>query len=348
MYPFMPKAYTVATLPTGATNDVVLATDCTAADDCSSGSGTHVKLLVKTATGWTILGDGSAAGAGDVGSVGDCTSGACFDGTSDGGTYLRLYDGDSHYTAVVSSNVAGNVTITLPATTGTLLNQALATSYVWVGSAGGIATATDSTGWDKDASNDYTVGGTDVALADGGTGASLADPNADRIMFWDDTAGAVTWLTVGTGLTITDTTITSSGSGDVTKVGDCESGDCLDGSSDGGTSIRIYDGDSHYTSLASSNVSSNTAIVLPATAGTLLVAVGDTDISDGAVDGGTGGEIADDSLTAADFSAILTFADGDYIDLSAVTHTANTAEGLVLPTWANVAVSSNVNGGTIA
>lgn len=58
----------------------------------------------------------------------------------------------------------------------------------------------------------YEAGGTDVALADGGTGASLSDPNADRIMFWDDSAGAVTWLTAGSGLTITGTTITASGS----------------------------------------------------------------------------------------------------------------------------------------
>lgn len=62
----------------------------------------------------------------------------------------------------------------------------------------------------------YRANGTDVALADGGTGASLADPNADRIMFWDDSAGAVTWLEAGSGLTITGTTITASGgTGDV-------------------------------------------------------------------------------------------------------------------------------------
>lgn len=54
---------------------------------------------------------------------------------------------------------------------------------------------------------------TDVGLAHGGTGASLADPNADRIMFWDDSAGTVDWLIAGTGLTITDKTITSSGLG---------------------------------------------------------------------------------------------------------------------------------------
>lgn len=35
----------------------------------------------------------------------------------------------------------------------------------------------------------------------------LADPNADRLVFWDDSAGAGAFLTLGTGLTITDTTI---------------------------------------------------------------------------------------------------------------------------------------------
>ena len=52
-----------------------------------------------------------------------------------------------------------------------------------------------------------------LPLANGGTGANLTDPNADRILFWDDSAGAVTWLTAGTGLTITGTTIEASGGG---------------------------------------------------------------------------------------------------------------------------------------
>lgn len=37
--------------------------------------------------------------------------------------------------------------------------------------------------------------------------ASLADPNADRILFWDDSAGAYAFLSIGTGLSITDTTL---------------------------------------------------------------------------------------------------------------------------------------------
>lgn len=61
--------------------------------------------------------------------------------------------------------------------------------------------------------NSYSPGGTDVALADGGTGASLVDPNADRILFWDDSAGAVAFLTASTGLTISGTSMTSSGGG---------------------------------------------------------------------------------------------------------------------------------------
>jgi hypothetical protein len=56
-----------------------------------------------------------------------------------------------------------------------------------------------------------------LPLANGGTAANLTDPNADRILFWDDSAGGVTWLTAGTGLTISGTTITASGSGSSPK-----------------------------------------------------------------------------------------------------------------------------------
>jgi hypothetical protein len=48
-----------------------------------------------------------------------------------------------------------------------------------------------------------------LPLANGGTGEVLADPGADRILFWDDSAGDVTWLTAGSGLTITGTTLTA-------------------------------------------------------------------------------------------------------------------------------------------
>lgn len=48
---------------------------------------------------------------------------------------------------------------------------------------------------------------------------SLADPNADRIYFWDDSAGSAAFLTVGTGLDITGTTLTSTAGGGWTDGG---------------------------------------------------------------------------------------------------------------------------------
>lgn len=38
--------------------------------------------------------------------------------------------------------------------------------------------------------------------------SNLTDPGADRLLFWDDSAGDIVWLTAGTGLTISGTTIT--------------------------------------------------------------------------------------------------------------------------------------------
>jgi len=43
--------------------------------------------------------------------------------------------------------------------------------------------------------------------------AALSDPNADRLLFWDDSAGELVWLTIGTNLTISGTTLNASGGG---------------------------------------------------------------------------------------------------------------------------------------
>lgn len=103
------------------------------------------------------------------------------------------------------------------AAAGTNTTQIATTAFA----TGGLATHeadTTSVHGITDTSTLYRSGGTDVALADGGTGASLSDPNADRILFWDDSAGATAWLTAGTGLTITDTTIEAAGGGAPTDV----------------------------------------------------------------------------------------------------------------------------------
>lgn len=57
----------------------------------------------------------------------------------------------------------------------------------------------------------YIVG--PISLAAGGLGTTdlATDPNADRLVFWDDSAGKLQYLTAGSGLTITGTTITATG-----------------------------------------------------------------------------------------------------------------------------------------
>jgi hypothetical protein len=52
------------------------------------------------------------------------------------------------------------------------------------------------------------------------TGQALAsvDPGADRLAFWDDSAGRLTWLTLGTNLSITGTTLNAAGGAGVTDL----------------------------------------------------------------------------------------------------------------------------------
>jgi hypothetical protein len=58
----------------------------------------------------------------------------------------------------------------------------------------------------------YSTGGTDVSLADGGTGASLSDPAAHTLMGWDNTDNAICFITIGANLTYTQATHTLSAS----------------------------------------------------------------------------------------------------------------------------------------
>ena len=117
------------------------------------------------------------------------------------GTNVQAYDADLTTWATI--------------TPGTGVGTALAVN---VGSAGAFVTNGGALGTPSSATLTNATGlplSTGVTgqlpLANGGTGANLTDPNADRILFWDDSAGAFAFLTAGTGLTITGTTIDASG-----------------------------------------------------------------------------------------------------------------------------------------
>lgn len=122
-------------------------------------------------------------------------------------TYGFVYDGTGFQVVGIggSGGAPTDATYIVQTANGSLSNEqalgALATGILKnTTTTGVLSIATAGTDY-------YNPSGTDVALADGGTGASLTDPNADRIMFWDDSAGVVTWLEASIGLTLSGTTL---------------------------------------------------------------------------------------------------------------------------------------------
>lgn len=88
-----------------------------------------------------------------------------------------------------------------------------------------------------------------LSLALGGTGVALSDPNADRLLFWDDSEGSTSWLQLGTGLSISGTTLnlTGGGSGIVQTVSGVTDRTTISGTAEN----VIVDIDSNYAGQSS-------------------------------------------------------------------------------------------------
>jgi hypothetical protein len=126
------------------------------------------------------------------------------------GISIRDADASNVMTIAVGSNLTANTTLTL--TTGATTNRTLDISATNVT----ISTAGAALIDDADAAaqrttlglgtvatqNSNNVSITDLALADGGTGASLSDPNANAVLGWNDTANTMRFFTAGTGISI--------------------------------------------------------------------------------------------------------------------------------------------------
>jgi hypothetical protein len=81
---------------------------------------------------------------------------------------------------------------------------------VWDDSAGSVKTVDFS---DVQGSIDLANTTGTLPIARGGLGVSLVDPGSDKLLFWDTSAGGFAYLTIGTGLTVAGTTISSDGGG---------------------------------------------------------------------------------------------------------------------------------------
>jgi len=115
----------VVTFSGGGSGDMLKATYDTdvnnIVDSCDKiGTLTTGKWCIESG-GKVVCTENAPAGAGDVTDVGDCTGGACLDGTSDGGTYISFYDPQGAGTLIIP-DIAGAVTWTLPTTGGTLIH----------------------------------------------------------------------------------------------------------------------------------------------------------------------------------------------------------------------------------
>jgi hypothetical protein len=110
--------------------------------------------------------------------------------TNDGSTYFNI-PVSAEYTNNVGDITAVTVTAGNGLTGGGSASSGAFSKTLNVGAGTGISVAADS-----------------VALSHLGL-ESLTDPNDDRIAFWDDSAGAFAWLDVGSNITISGTTISS-------------------------------------------------------------------------------------------------------------------------------------------
>lgn len=146
-------------------------------------------------------------------------------------TDWNTFNGKSTVTpAALTKTDDTNVTLTLGGTPATALLQATSLTLGWTGT---LATGRGGTGVSSlgnitksdDTNVTLTLGGTPngavitstsftlgwtgtLGISRGGFGKAMTDPNADRLVAWDDTDGDFQYVTVGTGLTYTHSTHT--------------------------------------------------------------------------------------------------------------------------------------------
>lgn len=211
-----PPAVTVAGLPSASANTgkMYLVTDATAPGNCTTGGGSTRNLCVSNGTSWVAIGDGTAAGGGDITAVGDCSTGDCFQSVSAGNIFAGPTSGSgiASFRSLADSDIPASI-----ARDNEINVQGTANE---ISSSGSGPTPTLSI-----SSTFRITGKTATAPIKTGTTPPATCSVGDYFYDTDAPAGqntyactaANTWTLQGDG---------NSG-GDITAVGDCASGDCF-------------------------------------------------------------------------------------------------------------------------
>lgn len=125
--------------------------------------------------------------------------------TADGGSVTLSNGGGS-----INTTGTGSIQLGVSSTRTTLTGTATAPRAIAFPDASGTVLLNNGSGAALTNLNPGNLSG-EVSLSNGGTGVALTDPNVDRILFWDDSTGSMSWLTAGTGLSISGSTISVNG-----------------------------------------------------------------------------------------------------------------------------------------
>lgn len=364
-------SYTVATLPTPTTGLMVAITDGADATDCTTGSGSTYVMCIYNGTAWVA--SGTSTTGGDVTAVGSCTGPSCATiGNADTSAgyidFLEDSDNGTNYVRLIGAASTANVTVTLPAATGTVALLGTDQTFSGANTISGVASFTanpkiydgDShylTLDAKDLTGDATVtigGDTNNLYINNGTAildiAAGATANIDTSLTVDTAAVTLKGKSGGSTITLPtaldlDETMTNANLCKYTTTGTKISCDVAIG-----TDVQAYDAE--LAAIAGLTFADASVIQLTGAAAAATLTSGGANralVSNSANDALefaaiTSAMITDNTIVAGDLAATLTFSDGDLINLSGITQSSDTNEGLILPTWANVSVSGITNG----